>query len=511
MTSTTDLEEEKSFVVDCFLHLSRFSHDKLKELTLKEKEKERSKYHANLLWSSFLNLLLTFNDLEKTFYSLVFLGSANFGARLLLGKRDDTLNARYRCLLSELRKIEFAHKGSISPPDPNKTVSFSGKSQSDPSFCVDADVLKKCTTLEQLAGIVCEQLQHFVLARMNTISFYEQMPALNNNKNVSVDDLLKTISTTLEELLSKVNHPVVEKLRSTYKMECETVVNLLKTQLNLQKCQYLDSLLSLQSASHNLNTWSNMLTPREARRSTFGSNVQKPASSELFDWLNRFKNLLLSKFTLYFFEVLSQQSGSPSEVKTFLAKTFFDFYNRIIAFTKRSDACSILLISSGQLEQVLACKKLGYNLPCKSIIIPYDADKNVDKVGQNVGIKSPEQPVVVSQVMLKSSSAADFHRNNIVLFAYPHDKSAERHYCHINNMLNTRKQDLDQQDRIIYAIDVKQQCTSVMTKVEGSIYLVVLLNRKYMKPDTHITNFCTSLCTDLRCSKHFTGIKSGAK
>jgi len=48
-------------------------------------------------------------------------------------------------------------------------------------------------------------------------------------------------------------------------------------------------------------------------------------SPVLHGWMSRYKNALVSKFSLYFFEVLCRQ-GSLSDVKVLTAKTSVDFY-----------------------------------------------------------------------------------------------------------------------------------------------------------------------------------------
>lgn len=52
------------------------------------------------------------------------------------------------------------------------------------------------------------------------------------------------------------------------------------------------------------------------------SKVWSPA---LHGWMSQYKNALVSKFSLYFYEVLCRQ-GSLSEVKSLTAKTSVDFY-----------------------------------------------------------------------------------------------------------------------------------------------------------------------------------------
>jgi len=46
----------------------------------------------------------------------------------------------------------------------------------------------------------------------------------------------------------------------------------------------------------------------------------------LHGWMGRYKSALVSKFSLYFYEVLCRQD--KSEVKALMAKTSVDFYTK---------------------------------------------------------------------------------------------------------------------------------------------------------------------------------------
>ena len=60
--------------------------------------------------------------------------------------------------------------------------------------------------------------------------------------------------------------------------------------------------------------------------STSSSRCQFPA---VYQWLVRFKGLLVAKFGLYFFDVLSRH-GPANEVKNLMAKASIDFYTRYV-------------------------------------------------------------------------------------------------------------------------------------------------------------------------------------
>ena len=54
------------------------------------------------------------------------------------------------------------------------------------------------------------------------------------------------------------------------------------------------------------------------------------------------------------------------------------------------------------------------------------------------------------------------------------------------------------------------QHSYVMMRIEGSIHLVTILNKKNVR-DANLSNFYNSLSSDLRCNKLFVSWKQGTK
>lgn len=476
---------EEEFLEYCFVLLSKFLLDKLRGTV--EKEKEDQKTQCSLLWSSFLHQVSIFAELEKSFYSLAFMGhSSNFGSRWLT-KREQTLKMRYSCLLTELKKIETVHQDLV------------------PTCNTDRE-LPRFKNLKQLVNVVGGQLQHFIIARMNIISFYEQLPALTSSKNVSFEDLFKIINSTLEEFLSKNFLPIVACFKDIYRMECEVMVNLLKMQIHLQKCQYLESITSYACSSKYHSAWHNILFSKEARRLTFGNSSHKTWSPELFEWLNKFKGLLLSKFNLYFFEVLCQNGGNPAEVRNNTAKAQFDFYSRIASICKKTDALKILLVLTNLNELEESSRRQGYFLPSKideDDLVPLNILSDASDTNSHNSISSS---------LLSTSSPESAQPNKIVFFEYPQDKSQSsvNYHSTLFGLLDSKKMELDQLDKIVTAVDEMSQHSYVMMRIEGSIYLVTILNKKNVR-DANLINFYNSLSSDLRCNKLFVSWKQGTK
>ena len=67
----------------------------------------------------------------------------------------------------------------------------------------------------------------------------------------------------------------------------------------------------------------------QSKKLPFGGSPKTP-SLPLYDWIVRYKNALVSKFSLYFFDVLSQHGGQMAEVKTLMSRMSTDYYAKFV-------------------------------------------------------------------------------------------------------------------------------------------------------------------------------------
>lgn len=65
----------------------------------------------------------------------------------------------------------------------------------------------------------------------------------------------------------------------------------------------------------------------QVKKLGFVSTSTKVWIPELYDWMVKFKNVLVAKFSFFFYDVLSKH-GLPNEFKMFLSKTYIDFYSK---------------------------------------------------------------------------------------------------------------------------------------------------------------------------------------
>lgn len=441
--------KEQAILETYFQCLSKLAHDRAKDII--EREREAAKNRASLLWSSTLHLLTTLATSEKEFFSLVFL-SPNLGSRIL--GRKDALRTTYGCLLTELRKIESINKTVAS-----KTGTGGGELGID---------------LEQLLGQLSGQLQHYIVARINTIAFYEQVLAASSKVQGSLRELLATISNIGQSCQTSIQHPILSCLKDAFDMECGSLVHLLTAQRCIQHLQFLPALRSLYDAHLKLALWASNIGLKEVKKMSFVSASSKTSAPELYEWMARFKSLLVAKFSLVFYEILSQQ-GPHNEIKSLQSKTYIDFYGRIVAFLRKSDAVSVSLILNRSDFGGLF-PGLGYQLPKTE-----DSD----------------------------SSLLSEHDDSLFVFSHPPEKP-DKHWPALLALVTRKAQELNS-DRLVAYYDEKFQSSYFLIRVDPGIILVVIYEAKKQDRDNYITNFLQTTANDLRCSKIYSMLKPGTK
>lgn len=112
-------------------------------------------------------------------------------------------------------------------------------------------------------------------------------------------------------------------LKSSFAYECDILMHLLDANDKMASWNYLPALLKINETQAKLDTWAKIFQLKETRRLGLFKN---PTSPQLYQWLMKFKCLSVSKFTLYFYEVLSKYS-IPQDFKTLCAKQSLDYVN----------------------------------------------------------------------------------------------------------------------------------------------------------------------------------------
>ncbi|OWF49740.1 UPF0536 protein C12orf66 homolog [Mizuhopecten yessoensis] len=438
--------KEETFLENFFRLISQFSYEKARELADKEKDNHKAAFASS--WGLFMYSLTQFATAEKGYMSLAFLEHKGFFTR-----SKDTLKSVYHSLAQEFRKVEdnvrnqdqLVHFGL-----PHPSVEF-----------------------EQLIAHLCGQLGHFVLARQKTMEFYEQVCTMGTYKVLNYSELMVSISKIVQSNSRNFHHPLLSHLKSKFFYECEIMSHLLQAQVLMTELQFLPSLLQLHQAHSKLTSWgASANQPKEVKKSAFGGSSKQNPYPALYNWIFKYKQVLLSKFSLYFYELLSKQVHH-SEMKTVTAKLTEDFINKIVTFQRKSDAMHVSLVLDTQ--GIHRCKGSGYHFPKKYSEEP----KGLDSFP--------------------------------AIFAYPADRQVQNHWHNIVMLINNRPSDHHAYDKITCIYDKTAQSTYFITQVDVRITFVVIFECKKSEKDNFVNNFMADIRTNLNCARLYTALKPGVR
>lgn len=438
----SEIPKEQRFLETYFLALAQFSYDKARDLA--DKERDGCKNQITAPYNIMLNSLSQFAVAEKSYMYLLFLAPKGFL------RKDSTLKSSYETLKNEFKKIEDIGKVSLSE------------------------------SLEKLFAHLCDQLVHFIAARLELMELYQKAynMGISRNINRATEELLANTSTIAQNNHKNFHHPYLINLKNSFSYEVEILDQLFSAQLEIQQYKYLQSLLHLHEAHCTLCAWGSMSLVRESRRFSFGSSFLKsPQMPALYQWLLKLKGFLISKFTFYFHEILSKQT-IPQEMKSICTKAPIDFYQKLSAFQRKSDAlCITLILDSNGIEYT---KGQGYLHPAR--------------VRETLkGLDSFPAVVTLPPSTMEKPFQYMIHWPNIVMIMG--DKAAE---------LNTL-------ERTICFHDQQVHFTYFLSRVDPRMTLVFIFNGKKSDKESYITVFLEEFCRELRFSRILASLKPGSK
>ncbi|GIY32342.1 KICSTOR complex protein C12orf66 homolog [Caerostris extrusa] len=433
------------------------------------------------------------SQLLKNYANFLFLGPKGFL------RKDSSLKSTYESLLNEFQRLEEKHY--ITPVStPTMSPSSSYKTPSPPSTLPSPSPVSACSEvsgsvasslsntssvrgstnnlpsylgediLENLASHLCGQLSSFVRARLKTMEFYEKMYSMSSSKYMKFDILLNALNEIIKTNLKLFHHPMLSPIKSSFSLECEIIVKLLEAEIHMQNWRFLPSLLCLHDAHSKLGSW--VSVPKDMKRSAVTGAFRIPPTPMLYNWLRILKAALVSKFSLYFHEILSKQT-TPADMKNFCAKASYDYFSKIVSFQKKYDcACVTIVLDTNGLDDYTGH---GYCHPDKICETP----KGLDSF-----------PAIVS---------------------YPPVKKYLLHWPSVVMIMNNKEQEIRNTESAVPIFDSRMNATYFLAKIEARMTLVVIFESKKTERDTQIHRFIQSMCTQLRGNKLFSNLKPGSK
>ncbi|KAI1883394.1 hypothetical protein AGOR_G00230990 [Albula goreensis] len=433
--------KERAILESYFTQLGIFSFDRAKDYVEKEKDNSKS---AGAIWASLLAALAHLAAAEKAYHNMTFLGQKIGGQSFF--SRKDSIRTIYTSLYNELKKVVTTGRNAAGGTAPY---------------------------LEDLLSHLAEQLCYFIQARMEIADFYEKMHSMGSQKSINSEELVSTLESVLQKYSSRFHHPILSRLESSFQVEVDVLMQLLRGQAEISEWKFLPSLLNLHSAHSKLHTWGQVFEKqRETRKHLFGGQVQKAVQPpHLYLWLLRLQNTLLAKFSFYFHEALSRQT-TLSEMKALTAKTSPDYFGKISGFIRKYDAINVSLIFDNRGSE--SFQGHGYHHPHSY----REAPKGVDQFPAVVSLPS-DRPVT--------------HWPNVIM------------------IMSDRASDLNALDKVVHFYDDKVQSTYYLSRPEPHFTIIVIFDSRKSEKDSHIISFLQELSSSLRNTKPFTYLKPGSK
>lgn len=422
LLATTNREE--NFLQTYFNGLAQSSFDKCKDAVDRERDTNKNQ---NGIWPYLMGTLSQLATTEKSYMALLFLVPKSFL------RKENSLKSAYDTLRMECRRTE----------------EFS-----------------KVTQLDLLVVHLLGQLAQFASARLELMEFYEKLSAFGTSKQNNLEELLPQIHKLSQTNDAKFHHPLMTPLKSSFSHECEILAHLLDANAEMASWNYLPALLKINETQAKLDTWAKVFQLKETRRLGLFKN---PTSSQLFQWLMKFKCLSVSKFTLYFYEVLSKYS-TPQDLKALCAKQSLDYVNLIQAFQRKADARAVSLILD--VNGLDSFRGPGYVHPSK----PVDTPKGLDSYP--------------------------------CIFTSP-DKSIREipYWPSVIMLLADRIQELSNYEKLVYVFDHRVQRTYFLQRVEPRLTLVLIFESKRLEKESYIISFMNEITQQLRGTRIFNCLK----
>lgn len=191
---------------------------------------------------------------------------------------------------------------------------------------------------------------------------------------MTIEQSSTALKYIIQQNLGAFHHPRLSALDTLFTFEVEILDHLIDAQCALIRLQMIQSLLHLKEAKDRLRRWlhasshfgSDMSTTTEKATSTaswirrlgesyifytfiymhhfIGGTPKQQNSLALCVWMNNFYNLLLSKFSLYFYESLLPLSNVNDMKTNVSAIPSPNFLHKFAAFYRKYDPLFVCIV-----------------------------------------------------------------------------------------------------------------------------------------------------------------------
>ncbi|XP_076806486.1 KICSTOR subunit 2-like isoform X1 [Clavelina lepadiformis] len=436
-SETTGLSSDiETYFRTYFHHLGTFAWDKAKEFSEKEKQ--------DFLPNPFQIALTSLAHQEKLYYSLAFLEQKSW-----FGRRDSHRIA-YLGLEASLRNIQQKENR-------------------------DSDQQHQQDSASTTMSAICVQLADFCSIRLSCIALYGQI--LKTLPSGSLDEICSEINKIIEVSM-KLSSELINPLQESLHDELNAVLSLLQSSQAISSWEYVNAVHNIQDVASTIAKWKPILAKNQGSSLTFrsgffgfGEKSSSNPTSALCNWMEKFFNFLISKFTFYFYENLSNTTSSE-EMKSALSKLSFDFVSKSLNLVKKYDAKNISLV-----------------MDTRDLFIGPTHGFTFTDPTDNPSLINPVQDFTALLSLPQSSSGDTF------LF---------------KSVLWTRMDEL-QPDKLLCNLSEDKKSTFFLTQIENKIYLVVTFNGQRSEKDAHLLSYFNEALQNLKLKRIASLLKPGSK
>lgn len=382
----------------------------------------------------------------------------------------------YEMLKNEFERLEErGNENSSSTSSIASSVSSAAsaivtkfRSSSPSSLSPSSSPQKTPNIIDKFSSHICGQLLLYIKARLDMIAIYEKIVQISSQKFCIFDELVNNLDEIVDSNQNKFHHPLLAAMKSSFTFECEILSNLMRAYVDIQHYRFLKSLFSIQEAQTKLVTWSNSTLKNDSpkRKVLIKSSSLPP----LYDWLHKFKSILMSKFSLYYYSILSKQTN-PTDFKAVCTKQTNDYLYKISTFHKKAKAHCVCIIFDSIGED--------YNGP-----------------GYCSPFTSHHPPSGIDSYPL--------------IFSYPIERPTN-HIPALIMILNSKSKPLNESDSVVYFYDNQLKSTYFLSRPDPKMTLIVIFESEKSQKDSNVISFLQEFCTFLKCNKFFITLKSEGK
>ncbi|CAH8520669.1 unnamed protein product [Schistosoma turkestanicum] len=308
-------------------------------------------------------------------------------------------------------------------------------------------------------------MQTFTASRVQLISLYRKItenPLLIitscSSLISSLKDILNQLSVTENELTKVFVH-----VSQPIKLEVIVLCELFKAQIAISDLMFLESLLSLNRAKDHIDKLRKLFYSKGIA----SSSKQLP----LVAWLECFYTHLLSKYTLYWFEILVRSASNVHEIEETANSENLNLVANITKFQRESNALNISLLFDTTCQSF---PFLGHGYVLRGSV--GDAPKGIESIPPifNAPLGSSLSPVDIYTIVMQINSTLHL--------------SGDDDKMDISEVLK--------QPRYVY--DEKLNHTYYIKKLECRVFLALVYEGLKSHKDKLINEFI-SMLTDTIC------------